>query len=344
MWTLWHSVRGKVPLHLDTSVKLFKTLVRSGMEYAIAIWGILASAAELKRLDDVQIEFGRLLLRMPDNVARPYILRELGLESLRERSEVSALGLFGHLAELGDNRLSGYIFRKCCDEVDRGGARLSWCAAMKPCLQKYPLFHSRGVWQSRSPIPDWKQRVHEVCRGEFTADSDKQIHGMSSLSVFAELRPSESRGWLHRCLRHYGAEIRFKLRAGVLPLMNTICASRHKDIEKENRWCLLCETREVEDASHFVCVCPVFAAERSKCLAKIADTVAAVSAAVSLRSAMQLGNTVALLLGDSMLAELPPDTQLKVDRIVCNFLKVAWRKREGLWQKHCIDGDPWQLR
>ena len=37
---------------------------------------------------------------------------------------------------------------------------------------------------------------------------------------------------------------------------------------------------------------------------------------------------VALFLSDSMFQELQPDMRRKVDRIVCDFLKVAWRKRE----------------
>ena len=52
---------------------------------------------------------------------------------------------------------------------------------------------------------------------------------------------------------------------------------------------------------------------------------------------------VALLLGDSKLAELPPDKQQQVDTVVCNFLKVAWRRRRAEWLKHCVAGNEWRL-
>jgi len=53
---------------------------------------------------------------------------------------------------------------------------------------------------------------------------------------------------------------------------------------------------------------------------------------------------MALFLGDAALKELPPDKQKAADAVVCNFLKVAWRKRSKLWKLACEEGNDWRLK
>jgi hypothetical protein len=94
MWALWYSVRGRTPLQIATSIKLFKTLVRPLMEYAAGVWGGSAEAASaLAKMDKVQVKFGKLILRMQDQVATEYILRELRLERMAERVDSAVLSL-----------------------------------------------------------------------------------------------------------------------------------------------------------------------------------------------------------------------------------------------------------
>ena len=52
---------------------------------------------------------------------------------------------------------------------------------------------------------------------------------------------------------------------------------------------------------------------------------------------------VALFLGDSKVVGLSDDEKRKVDLVLCNYLKVAWRKRQTVWQGLC-DGSDWRLR
>jgi len=48
--------------------------------------------------------------------------------------------------------------------------------------------------------------------------------------------------------------------------------------------------------------------------------------------------------GTLVLAELPADVVMKVDTVICDFLKVAWRRRQQLWKAACRDGSEWRLR
>ena len=53
---------------------------------------------------------------------------------------------------------------------------------------------------------------------------------------------------------------------------------------------------------------------------------------------------MALFLGDVKLGELSPDLRRKVDTVMCNYLKVAWRLRRAVWSQLCVEGSEWRLR
>ena len=113
-------------------------------------------------------------------------------------------------------------------------------------------------------------------------------------------------------------------------------------IDKQLRVCLMCDEKRVEDAEHFACQCQYYAADRAECLRRISDILGADYAPV-LRAAMA-NSDLMLFLGDGALRELEPEKQRAVDVVVCNFLKVAWRKRSKLWKLVCAEGNEWRLR
>ena len=338
MLSVWHAVRGRAPLHIATAVHLFKTQVRPIMEYAESLWGCLCSNRYLTQLDRLQITYGRLVLRLPRQVANEYILRELHLEPMRERAEKAQLNFFGRLAAMGPQRLAGHIFRQRCDEVDQGAAGHSWCNYVKPLLLGVPSL--RVAWETRSKPVNWKGLVNVACRAKALTLSDHQLNLKSSLALFKRLRPMSQQN-LRVSLRHPGVALRFKLRANTTYLMDMVCARYHKDVDAHNRWCLLCDAKEVENAEHFVSHCVAFEAERAICLGSI-NSVLGTIAAPRLRQAMQTADP-ALFLGDK-LQELPLDVRHHVDRIICNYLMVAWRQRDKLWLPRCLDNNPWLLQ
>ena len=62
-----------------------------------------------------------------------------------------------------------------------------------------------------------------------------------------------------------------------------------------------------------------------------------------LPEALQAGD-VALFLGDGWLGRLPPQLAQQADATVCNFLKLAWKARQSIWQDFCCEGDEWKLK
>ena len=335
---LAYCVGGSRPLCLSTSVHLFKTLVWPVLEYGDSIWGAMCNQAGLTMLEQVQERFCRRIMRLPSSVAGEYVRRELGLASMRERVDCAAFKFFGHLAGMEPSRLAGYIFRKRCDQVDNGshGASSSWCRPMK---QKLTTAGWNNVWAARAVPDDWRDSVMERIAHQHLTES--RLIGMSSLAVFHRLGASSVPGWLNRALNHPGAILRLKLRCGGAPVMERVGAMMK--IDRPMRLCVMCDEQQVEDAEHFACCqCAYYATERAECLRRITE-IADTERAPTLTRAVQ-NSELALFLGDGALGELPAPKQLAVDNVICNFLKVAWRKRSKLWKLVCADGNEWRLK
>ena len=113
-------------------------------------------------------------------------------------------------------------------------------------------------------------------------------------------------------------------------------------MDRQLRVCLMCDEKQVEDAEHFACKCPYYANERADCVRRITQIVGGAETP-ALRAAIQ-HNDMALFLGDGALIGLPKGQQRAVDDVVCNFLKVAWRKRSKLWRLVCVEGNDWRLK
>lgn len=338
MLQLWIGVRGRAPLQVAAAVSLFNILVRPVLEYGAEVWGpFCADNNSIRMLDAVQL--GRLVLRMRKPVANAYLLQELQLSSMKYRVRKAFLSYYGHLSSLGDNRLAGYIFRMQFGEVEAGRGQLSWCSLIKQFLQSDP---SLAEWWSDQPVPaNWKSRVTTFLQVQREAEELKSRVALTSLHLFSELLPLDSNAFMHCSLKHPGTRIRLRLRAGVMPLMERVAAQYNVDYDF--RWCRICGSREVEDAAHFVSSCAFLDPERNECLLRLNALVANANAP-QLKEAMHRSD-FSLFLGDSKLQELAGDMRLKADRIICNFLKVAWAKRQCEWlQKWCVEGNAWLLR
>jgi hypothetical protein len=104
----------------------------------------------------------------------------------------------------------------------------------------------------------------------------------------------------------------------------------------------MCDQKVVESAEHFVCQCPYFEEQRLQCLARISEKLGE-EKAQAVRRAMQQRD-LRLFLGNHLWSELPVAVARGVDGAVCDYLKVAWRRRRRIWLAVCLEGNEWRLR
>ena len=111
---------------------------------------------------------------------------------------------------------------------------------------------------------------------------------------------------------------------------------------KQPLTCPMCDTGEVENARHFACSCPAYDELRAECLQRIGQVLGDEAAPI-LRQAMA-DRSVHLFLGDKAFVGLPAPIWKAADQVVCNYLKLAWRKRQDRWRQLCVPGDDWTLK
>src|SRR3954451_1122450 len=281
------------------------------------------------RLERVQVRFGRRV-HLQKTIPGEYIRRELGLESMKERVLVASLRFFDHLASMPDERLAGHVFRGRCGEVDDnvwtkdGRGDLSWCLPMKKTLVKPG---HRSFWNTLTAPKKWTAMTKQLAKAECKAIGDARMAPRENMRLFSRLGAPSVKGWLNQTVDHPGAALRFKLRCSGAPLMAVVGGNYRMPMQE--RTCRMCKEQCVEDAEHFVSKCGFYAVERRECLRRLDVAITGEYSPV-FRQAME-DDDVDLFLGDKLLLNLPEQKRGRVDRILCDFLKVAWRKRDTVW-------------
>jgi hypothetical protein len=328
-------VGGCKPLWVSTSVQLFKALVRPVVEYADAMFGAMCSQAALQMLERVQVRYGRRVLRLQKTIPGEYVRRELGLPSMQQRVWMASLRFFGHLASLGKDRLAGHIFQGRCNNVDAGRGRDSWCAKMRDLLIEVG---QRSVWNQRAVPKKWHLEAKKIASTHYQSIGDKKMAERDSMALFNALG-APMKGWLDRTVDHPGAALRFRLRCSGAPLMAVV--GGNSDMPMHERTCRMCNQPAIEDAEHFVSKCSYYEKERAECKRRV-EQVLAGNVGPKLRKALD-ENAVELFLGDKLLQEVPADKRHKLDDVLCDYLKVAWRKRDTVWAT-LTDLRGWKLK
>jgi hypothetical protein len=334
---LRYSIRGRRTLPLLTAVQIFKTLVRPVLEYADSIWGAMTTQKALKLLEDVQLRFGRELLRFPRTSSSEFVLRELGLQSMAERVQLACFKLYGKLCMMPQDRLPAYVFHKRCEEVDRGKAKHSWCRQM---LKRLKGADEIETWRRRTVTPDWNVRIKRKIRAMFKFKSDAKLKDQSTMTLFRQLGPASKNGLLKSSLHHPGALIRVKLRSVALPLMCIV--GRQNGLERHQCRCRLCGSQEIENAEHFACRCSFFDDLRRECQRRLRAAFGA-ELTSNLQQAIDKFD-VNLMLGDKWQKNLSSKTREDADTVICCYFKKAWARRQQEWKNFTQEDNAWKLK
>jgi len=249
----------------------------------------------------------------------------------------AALLLFGSLCKMPRSRLAAHVFHNRCADVasgDRSRGKYSWCKVAKETLEATPF---GSHWQSLS-VPDrWKELVKRHFSRQRRAVVRADVASHHSLELFGQLTRSKGvEAWLNYEVQHPGKTLKVKLRAGALPLMVHVGVANLLR-ERRLRQCVVCGSGAVETEQHFVVDCPFYADLRTRCLARLRGLLEPVGE----YRPDQL-NFLEFIAG-SWSSTLPESVRLKAEKCAWDFLRLAWVRREAVWQRVCVDGNPWRL-
>jgi hypothetical protein len=196
----------------------------------------------------------------------------------------------------------------------------------------------RTWWNQRAVPKKWTAKTKQLAKDECKAAGDAKMKARVNLQLFDKLG-APAKKWLNQTVDHPGAALRFKLRCSGAPLM-AVVGGNHR-MPMQERTCRMCKEQSVENAEHFVSKCSFYHDERRECLRRLNVAITGEYSPI-FRQAIE-DNDVELFLGDKLLLNLPEEKRGRVDRILCDFLKVAWRKRDTVWAA-LTERKGWRLR
>ena len=243
--------------------------------------------------------------------------------------------LFGLLRALPASRLAAHVFRHRCAEVQSGDAQLgkySWCVVAKQALEAEGFGQ---FWLQQLPRR-WPTLVRRHCKVKLESSTRADVQAHHSLELMSRLSTfSGVEDWLKIEVRHPGRALKVKLRAGALPLMVHVGVA-NKLTDRSLRQCVMCHSCAVETEAHFVAECSYYQDLRETCLARLQSLLAASGESQSRLDFLEL-------VAGSGSSKLPASVRVRAEKCAWDFLRLAWRRRDLIWQRVCLNGNPWRL-
>ena len=155
-----------------------------------------------------------------------------------------------------DNKLISTLYKELCNKIGNGNGR-NWAADIKTLLDSYGFSY---IWLSQNEANldnfhiVFKQRVYDV----FVQSWNNNINTSSTLCSYKLFKPVfEYEKYL--CLLPTKFRIsmsRLRLSSHKLHIETGRYAQNRT--ERHERYCAICNKRDIEDEYHFICVCEAY--------------------------------------------------------------------------------------
>jgi len=240
---------------------MWTNLVRSIVEYGSEVWG----EREVKEIDQLQHEMGKRILRCSKKTSKEVVRGELGWERQIARRDEMRLRYFARIVRMREGRVAKQIYKASRSRLEQEEREEkkdmtdTWCFYTRKLMYELNL---RGEWEEErvGGEEDWNELVRERIHEREQEEWRRMCLSKSKLRTYAILkRVLRVEPYLSsRNIR--GIPELVKLRGGTNRLR--IEQGRYRREEVEERICLCCERKEVEDERHFMLVCALYEDKR----------------------------------------------------------------------------------
>jgi hypothetical protein len=240
--------------------QLFDAFVGSILNYASEIWGYSKS----KEIERIHLKFCKRLLNVKTNTCNASVYSELGRYPLYIQRYTRMIKYWLKIINT-DNIILKTIYNQAV--VDCYNGQVNWVSNIRKLLTDYGfayVFDNVNNINVELFLSELKYRIVDT----FKQETLSTIDNSSMLCLYKHVKTSHSyEQYLDILPRRY----RFyfcRLRLSSLPLrIQTGRYSRNR-IPREERSCLICNSSDIEDEYHFVCICHCYNNIRRKYLKK----------------------------------------------------------------------------
>jgi hypothetical protein len=238
-----------------TLCQLFDAFVAPILYYASELWGYTKS----KEIERIHLKFCKRLLNVRKNTCTASVYGELGRYPLYVNRFVRIIKYWLKVVD-SDNIIIRTVYKQALSDCING--KNNWVSNVRKLLSDYGfayVFENANVPNVKSFLCEFKTRIIDCFKQEWYRTLDSPV-----LSLYKEFKTSfvyeHYLDVLPKSLRLYLC----RLRLSAHPLRIQTGRYNRNRIQREERYCLCCNTRDIEDEFHFVCICPCFDLIRKK--------------------------------------------------------------------------------
>lgn len=320
---------------------IWMSLVRSIIEYGCEIWGEKGSP----EVEQLQLYMGKKILRCGSRTNEEVVRGELGWERQKARYDELRLRYWGKILRMTEDRLVKIVYKESHQRLEeeerkreRGEETTStdtWCKYTKELLGELQL---GNVWaeQRVPPESEWNKLIRDSIHAR------EQLHWRTTcltkpkLRTYSKLKRVLRKEPLLNVYHRGGVPEMVKLRGGTNRLR--IEKGRYRKEKVEERICVFCEKKEIEDEKHFMLRCSAYTAQREKMWEEY-ETITQVR-----RDSLDSEDKqLAALIGDTHQPEEEEDKESERTKVYTNIVKTvmiyitsAMRKRRRMEQEASV--------
>ena len=225
------------------------------LNYSAEIWGYTKS----KEVERIHLKFCKRLLKVRSNTCTAVVYGELGRYPLYIHRYIQIIKYWLKIIN-SDNIILRCVYNQALADTEKG--HLNWVSNVKRILNQYGfsfVFVNAATVNAKLFLPEFKNRIINCFNQEWVTSLDspvlvlyKEFKLMCEYEYYLDIIP--------KSLRFYFCRLRL---SNLTLRVQTGRYSRNR-IVREERYCICCNTLDIEDEFHFVCICPCYNAIRSK--------------------------------------------------------------------------------
>jgi hypothetical protein len=261
------------------ALQLYYTHVRARVEYAAQIWGVQTSSRQDQKLEEIQQNFARCILNLPQRAAKIYAPIELGLLPLRLRRHMLALRYWVRICTQDDDRLPKRILMNYLNTPakKRGPLKHTWAHSLYKLIKKEYTWLESSLQNGEIPLPPkgidantseeekirktrehWYKRIETEMWKMWSVKWKEDAKKYNTLRYFRNIKTSTKMEDFLRDSNTVGMKAKLLLRSGTYPLGGT---NKMTDAITE---CICCDERKCETRAHFLLHCKYYDVIRRK--------------------------------------------------------------------------------
>ena len=240
----------QTPVKISTSLQLFDAFVSSILNYACEIWGFGKS----KEVERIHLKFCKSLLCVKQSTSNMGIYGELKRYPLFINRQVRIIKYWCNIVN-SKNVIVNHLYSSMLNDINRG--KTNWLSNVKVLLDNVGLSY---VWNDPNifNLKNLHVLFKQTLIDQFIQSWHHSISISPVLSTYMLFKRSFDYSlYLDKTPKKF--RIAFaKLRLSSHQLRIETGRYGNQRIERNQRYCLICNILDIEDEFHFVCVCNAY--------------------------------------------------------------------------------------